>query len=130
MTGPILIVDDEPDMCWAMECILRSQGYSVVTVTSGEQALVALENQDFFCVLMDAKLRDMDGLDVVRQAGQLRPGAVRAVVVSGFHYHDDPIIRQSIESGLISGFLAKPFAHDELLKSLPKSDTQPRTALS
>lgn len=129
MTGPILIVDDEPDMCWAMECILRSQGYSVFTVTSGEQALVALENQDFFCVFMDAKLRDMDGLDVVRQAQQLRPGAVRAVVVSGFHYHDDPIIRQSIESGLISN-LAKPFAHDELLKSLPKSDTQPRTALS
>jgi CheY-like chemotaxis protein len=122
MTDPILIVDDEPDMCWAMECILRSQGYSVVTVTSGEQALAALEQQDFFFVFMDAKLRDMDGLDVVRHAQQLRSGTVRAVLVSGFHYHDDPIIRQSIESGLISGFLAKPFAHNELLKMLPKPD--------
>lgn len=122
MSGPILVVDDEPDMCWAMECILSSQGYTVVTVTSGELALATLDQQDFFFVFMDAKLPDMDGLDVVRQARQLRNGSVRTVLVSGFHYHDDPIIRQSIEIGLINGFLAKPFAHNELLEMLPKPD--------
>ncbi|MFM8443012.1 MAG: response regulator [Methylococcus sp.] len=123
MSGPILVVDDEPDMCWAMDCILSSQGYSVVTATSGEQALATLDQHDFFFVFMDAKLPDMDGLDVVRQARQLRSGSVRTVLVSGFHYHDDPIIRQSIEIGLINGFLAKPFAHNELLEMLPRPDS-------
>ena len=125
MTAPILIVDDEPDMCWAMEGILRSHGYSVVIVTSGEQASVELAQRDFFCVFMDAKLQDMNGLDVIRQAHRLRPGKVRAVLVSGYHYHDDPIIREAIEADVISGFLAKPFAHHDLLKMLPDPATQP-----
>ncbi len=119
MNEPILVVDDEPDMCWVMECILRSQGYEVVTVLSGEEACYQLANRDFFFVFMDAKLPDMDGLDVVRHAHATRPGIVRVVLVSGYHYHDDPVIRQAIDENLICGFLAKPFTHSDLLKALP-----------
>lgn len=123
MSIPILIVDDEPDMCWAMECILRSQGYEVVTVPSGVEACSQLAEHDFFFVFMDAKLRDMDGLDVIKHAQHLKPGKVHAVLVSGYHYHDDPIIRQAIDDGVIHGFLAKPFAHRDLLKALPQAVT-------
>lgn len=106
-------------MCWAVECILRSQGHEVVTVASGEEACNQLAGRDFFFVFMDAKLPDMDGLDVVRHAQKMKPGKVRAVLVSGYHYHDDPIIRQAIDEGVICGFLAKPFTHGDLLKALP-----------
>ena len=119
MNGPILVVDDEPDMCWVIECILRSQGYEVVAVLSGEEACYQLANRDFFFVFMDAKLPDMDGLDVVRHAHAIKPGSVRVVLVSGYHYHDDPVIRQAFDEGLICGFLAKPFTHSDLLKALP-----------
>ena len=124
MDGPILVVDDEPDMCWAMECILRSWGYEVVTATSGEAACRQLAERDFFFVFMDAKLPDMDGLDVVRLAQKLRPGKVRAVLVSGYHYHDDPIIRQAIAEGAIRGFVAKPFSHHDLMKTLPDAASE------
>jgi CheY-like chemotaxis protein len=119
MDGPVLVVDDEPDMCWAMECILRSWGYEVITVASGEEACQILLDRDFFFVFMDAKLPDMDGLDVVRYAQRMKPGKVRAVLVSGYHYHDDPIIRQAIDEGVICGFVAKPFTHNDLMKMLP-----------
>ncbi|MDD5034349.1 MAG: response regulator [Methylococcaceae bacterium] len=123
MNAPILVVDDEPDMCWAMESILKSQGYEVVTVLSGEEACYQLANRTFGFVFMDAKLPDMDGLDVVRRARAIAPDQVRAVLVSGYHYHDDPVIRQAIDEGVICGFLAKPFTHSDLLKALPKRDT-------
>jgi hypothetical protein len=46
---------------------------------------------------------------------------VRVVLVSGYHYHDDPVIRQAFDQGLICGFLAKPFTHNDLLNALPIS---------
>ena len=31
----VLVIDDEPDVCWALESLLESHGYSVVTVGNG-----------------------------------------------------------------------------------------------
>jgi hypothetical protein len=35
-------------------------------------------------------------------------------LVSGYHYSDDPVIRQAIEEGIICGFLAKPFSNQDI----------------
>lgn len=117
MNAPILIVDDEPDMCWAISHIVQSHGLHVVTAYSGKDACYKLLHGDFSFVLLDAKLPDMDGLEVARRAGMLskRP---RIVLVSGYHYYDDPVVRQAVSEGIIYGFLAKPFTNDELIKTL------------
>jgi FixJ family two-component response regulator len=42
----------------------------------------------------------------------------RIVLVSGYHYRDDPVVRHAISEGVICGFLAKPFTNKDLLNML------------
>jgi CheY-like chemotaxis protein len=119
MKEPVLIVDDEPDMCWVMHHILESQGYDVVSVTSGEDAIILLAEREFAFVLLDAKLTDVDGLELARNVQLSREKKLGIVLISGYHYHDDLDIRYAIRDGIICGFLAKPFTQADLLASLP-----------
>jgi CheY-like chemotaxis protein len=118
MSVPILVVDDEPDMCWAISHIIQSQNLNVVTAYSGKDACFKLANGDFLVVFLDAKLPDMDGLEIARRASTMMHGRPSIVLVSGYHYQDDPVIRHAIAEGIICAFLAKPFTNEELLKIL------------
>ncbi len=118
MNRPILIVDDEPDMCWVISHIIQSQGLHVITAYSGEDACFKLMHGEFSFVFLDAKLPDMDGLEVARRASTMVQGRPRVVLVSGYHYYDDPVVRHAIAEGIICGFLAKPFTNKELLNML------------
>jgi len=118
MNKSILIVDDEPDMCWVISQIIQSQGLNFVTAYTGEDACFKLANGDFSVVFLDAKLPDMDGLDVARRAIKMKEGRPPIVLVSGYHYQDDPVVRNAIADGIIHGFLAKPFTNEELLNIL------------
>lgn len=118
VNAPILIVDDEPDMCWAMAHILQSRGHKAVTALNAAEAQSLLAQGGFSKVFLDAKLPDMDGLEMARKARAIAPDKVRIVLISGYHYHDDPVIRQAIAEGVICGFLAKPFTHSDLLNAL------------
>lgn len=126
MGAPILIVDDEPDMCWAISHIIQSQGLNAVTACSGEDACFKLAHGEFSFVFLDAKLPDMDGLEVARHISTLLQGRLRVVLVSGYHYHDDPVVRHAMSEGIICGFLAKPFTNIELLEIL-RTLSQPST---
>ena len=67
MSKNILIVDDEPDMCWIISQLVQSQGFNVVTAYTGEDACLKLAKGRFSTVFLDAKLPDMDGFDVVKE---------------------------------------------------------------
>jgi DNA-binding NtrC family response regulator len=118
MSKNILIVDDEPDMCWVVSQIIQSQGLNVVTAYTGEDACFKLANGDFSVVFLDAKLPDMDGLDVARHINTMKVGKPCVVLVSGYHYQDDPVVRNAQVEGIICYFLAKPFTNEELLSIL------------
>src|SRR5580704_13698766 len=64
--APILLVDDRPGNLLALESILDSPGYEVVSVASGAEALAATARRDFAVILLDVMMPDMDGLDTVR----------------------------------------------------------------
>lgn len=118
MSAPILIVDDEPDMCWAISHIIESQGLNVIIAYTGEDACFKLAHGEFSFVLLDAKLPDMDGLEVARRASVLVKAKPHVVLVSGYHYCDDPVVCHAMAEGIISDFLAKPFTNKELLRIL------------
>lgn len=118
MNKSILIVDDEPDMCWVISQIIQSQGLNFVTAYTGEDPCFKLANGDFSVVFLDAKLPDMDGLDVARRAIKMKEGRPPIVLVSDYHYQDDPVVRNAIADGIIYSFLAKPFTNEEILNIL------------
>ncbi len=115
-----LIVDDDPDMCWALEHVLREQGLGTRRALSAEQALQEVRQWPYALALLDAKLPDMDGLDLARRIRVIDPG-IPMIVVSGYFYEDAPSIQQAQASKLIQDFVAKPFQHEEIRRAVRKA---------
>lgn len=109
----VLIVDDEPGMCWALGHILKGSGIVSVTATSGQEALRLAARQRFRLAFVDAKLADAEGLELARRIREADPG-IRIVLISGYFYGDDPEVLQASAAGVINGFVSKPFLHDEV----------------
>lgn len=116
-SSSFLIVDDEPEICWILERILRKTGGNCHIAANAQVALSLAERIPFDMAFLDAKLPDRDGLDLARQLLGSYPG-IRIVIVSGYYYRDDPTIAGAIQSGLITAFFAKPFDHDEILRTI------------
>jgi len=104
----ILIVDDEPDMCWALENILRPTGYAVTTATTGAEALELLAGGPYAAAFVDAKLPDMDGLELAASICQRSPHTA-VVLISGYYYQEDKTITERLQEDLFIGFISKPF---------------------
>jgi len=127
----VLIVDDEPDMCWVLENLLAGSGFDLRIAKTGQTALGLMETTKFSVALLDVKLTDMDGLDLARQIKAMNP-SINIVMISGYYYKDDVNIRRAMEEGFVSGFVSKPFLHEDvigMLQTLVSNDPQPHTIL-
>jgi DNA-binding NtrC family response regulator len=113
----ILIVDDEPDMGWALEHLLNRRGFATRKALSAREAMNLLGQHRFSCAFLDAKLPDMDGLELARRIRELAPGT-RIIMVSGYFYRDDVSIQEAISQKLIIDFISKPFLQEEILRVL------------
>ena len=113
----VLVVDDDPDICWALERVLGGLGAHCIRALDGQTALLAARLNRLTLALLDAKLPDMDGLEVARQIRSTDPG-VPIMLVSGYFYKDDPVIQAALEQGLICGFIEKPFSHKEVVETV------------
>ncbi|MEA3341020.1 MAG: response regulator [Chloroflexota bacterium] len=80
--GRILIVDDESNIVRPCVKALIARGYEAQGASNGQEALALLERESFDLLLLDLKMPGMDGLEVLRQAKDMRPG-VEAIIVSG-----------------------------------------------
>jgi CheY-like chemotaxis protein len=109
----ILVVDDEPDMCWAMENILRPAGYVVATTTRGVEALELIARESYALAFVDAKLPDLDGLELAALIRQRSPNTT-LVLISGYFYQEDRIVTEGLQKGFFIGFIAKPFDLEEV----------------
>jgi two-component system nitrogen regulation response regulator GlnG len=67
-TGRILVVDDEESIRWVLERACAQHGHAVVAVETGSAALAALREEPFDVALVDIRLPDVSGLEVVSQA--------------------------------------------------------------
>jgi CheY-like chemotaxis protein len=110
----ILVVDDEPDVCWALENILSPAGYAVTTTTQGVEALELLARQPYAVAFVDAKLPDLDGFELAALIRQRSPHTA-VVLISGYYYREDSIVMDGLAKNLYVGFLSKPFQISEVL---------------
>jgi DNA-binding NtrC family response regulator len=119
VTGAItvLIVDDEPDMCWALQHIIAQMGYQTVSAPSGQDVSQLVEGVTVELALVDAKLPDMEGVDLARQLRERRPN-IPVVLVSGYFYEHDPRVQEWIRQGVIWGFIGKPFVLSQVRKAI------------
>jgi CheY-like chemotaxis protein len=113
----ILIVDDEPDMCWALEHLLNKRGYATRKALTAVEALKLMRRHRFTCAFLDAKLPDMDGLELARRIREMAPD-MRILMVSGYFYRDDVSIQEAMTQGVIIDLISKPFLQEEILRVL------------
>lgn len=117
----ILVVDDDPDVCWALKRVLCEEGHTVETVESGREALTRLQDTRFQLILIDAKLSDIDGMDLARRMRAERACVAPLILVSGYFYSDDNLVQECLRSGLFCAFVTKPFRHEDLRHVIRKT---------
>jgi len=106
----ILVVDDKVEICGVLGQFLTGQGYTVVTATSGEEALLQLGYERPDIVLLDVQMPDMSGLEVLREIRALG-NAMRVVMITGLW---DEGVREEALRGGADAYLTKPFRLREL----------------
>lgn len=108
----ILVIDDEDVIRIAVKRILENKtNYHITAVDSGREGLEMLVKESFDLVLLDIKMPDMDGLEVLRLILSIKPEQ-NVIIMSG--YTTKETIKQAIEEGA-SAFIEKPFTPEKLI---------------
>jgi len=107
----ILIVDDERNILLTFGQALRLAGYTTEVATSGREGLERLQTRPIDVVLLDVKLPDLDGLQILQQIREIRK-EVPVLMMSG-HGTIDTAVR-AVRLGALD-FLEKPVAKERLL---------------
>jgi two-component system NtrC family sensor kinase len=106
----VLIIDDDPMVITLCTRILKGEGFETKGVLSGKEGIELLGKESFALILLDIKLPDVSGLDVLRAARELDPEAA-VIVVTG--YGTLEIALGSLRAGA-QGFILKPVTPEEL----------------
>lgn len=110
MEANILIVEDNEDICLVIADNLRKAGHRVKTVFNGEDALSLLHKNIFDLMLLDIRLPNKDGMQVLKEAHEIDPDLL--VVMITAHGTIQSAV-EAMKAGAYD-FLMKPFELDEL----------------
>jgi CheY-like chemotaxis protein len=115
--GPVLVVDDDPDVREALAEAITRTGRSVLMAGDGSEALSVLDAGTVrpCVVLLDWMMAPMDGGEFLEHVKTRDLGELRVVVVSA----NTHLVPKAVLPGLL-GTLRKPFALEELLSVLDR----------
>lgn len=114
MTHQVLVVDDENTLRHFLRLNLQEQGYQVTEAADGQSALSLIDQNSFDVALVDLRLTDMDGLDIVRHLRQVSP-KTSVIILTAYATLDSSI--EALRQGA-HDYLTKPFDTTELLASV------------
>ncbi|HAU38315.1 MAG TPA: hypothetical protein DCX07_11460 [Phycisphaerales bacterium] len=108
----ILVVDDSTQITSLIREILRACGAEVVTVNSGQQAMVRVQVDEFDLLLLDVKMPETDGWRILMFVRDVQPELLpHTILLTGDRYHAETIHRAG---QMAVPVIYKPFDVDEL----------------
>lgn len=110
------VVDDEDLIRKSLEAVLRFENYEVASFSSGIDFLEALPGLNPGCVILDVRMPQMSGLEVLEILKRNRP-QIPVIVMSGFA--DVAMAVKAMQSGALD-FIEKPFQHNDVLNTVEK----------
>ncbi|MFA4966761.1 MAG: sigma-54 dependent transcriptional regulator [Candidatus Margulisiibacteriota bacterium] len=112
----VLIIDDESDMQETLKSILK-KNYSPVAASNGKEGLKELKNGNFHLVLLDLRMPEMDGIEVLKKIKEL-DSSIPVIMVTA-----SKDLRSAVEAMKTGAedFVSKPFEVDELLAVIEKA---------
>jgi CheY-like chemotaxis protein len=129
----VLIVDDDPMVCAAIEVCLERHGFDVTTADGGEAGLRALEDAGFDLMLVDIFMPHMRGFESIRIFHERAP-SVPLVAMSGYAFANldlpaPDFLRMALELGAMR-CLRKPFTPGALLAIVNECLAEARSRVS
>src|SRR3954471_15802835 len=101
----LLIIDDEPSICWGLEKLARRLGHEPLTAGSAEQGITLAREQGADAVLIDVRLPGKDGLEAIADLRQVL-GDVPMIVMTA--YGDLGTAVEAVRRGSFE-YVVKPF---------------------
>ena len=110
----ILIVDDDDAIRTTMKAILEDEGYTVDTASTGKEAIARTEKDVYNLALLDIRLPDMEGVDLLKLMKDPTP-RTRKIMVTGF-----PTVQNAISAvnKQADAYLVKPVDIEKLLQTV------------
>lgn len=117
---PVLVVDDELAVCESAAMLLQELGMRGSWVLSGAEAVERVveaheRRDDFYAVILDWKMPDMDGLETVRVIRKRVGAKVPIIIISAYDYSN--IEKEFIDAGA-DAFISKPLFKSKMLHVL------------
>ncbi len=113
----LLVVDDDTSMREFLELLLSRENYRVTTAENGNRALDLIRNYIFDLVLVDIRLGDITGLEVLKQVKKQHPDTV-VIMISA--YSTTEIAVAAMNEGAYD-FVPKPFDNSELRQTIARA---------
>jgi two-component system NtrC family response regulator len=112
----LLIIDDEHVIRDGCRLVLSGRGHSVDTCVNGREGIEAIQKGSYDLVLLDMKLPDIDGMDILRTVKKKKL-SVFVIVMTGYSS-----VQNAVEAMKLGAFdyLAKPFSDDELVLAVER----------
>lgn len=110
----ILIVDDDETILKSLTVVLRENGYSVDTAENGREAITKSEKDAYNLALIDIRLPDMDGVQLLTAMKDTTPKMVK-IIITGYPSLQNAI--EAVNKGA-DGYIVKPIKMDELLSMI------------
>jgi two-component system response regulator HydG len=104
---PILVVDDDADICSTLTEVLKLHGYDVLTAGSGEEAVMIAGEKECQMAFIDVKLPNIDGLETFLRLKEINP-AILTIMMTGFRNEVKDALIKAQEASAIT-CLYKPF---------------------
>jgi len=117
----ILIVDDEESICEMLSIMLEKEGYFTQAVNTAKEALSLFQKEDFDCLILDIKMPEMDGLELLSQVKKI-DSQIKVIMITAFGSMESTI--QALRAGA-NDYFVKPFNGEEIklrLKNLLERD--------
>jgi len=116
----VLVVDDEKGLRVGTGRLLEMEGFSVKTAENGTEGILLGTREDFDLAIIDMKMPDIDGIEVLRKIRKSKPNTVCFIATAYASYET------AIEATRIGafGYIPKPFSPEELIQQLNKGYSQ------
>lgn len=113
----ILVVDDETDICDFVKTFFKERGFQVFTALNSEEALLITKRDKPDLVLLDIKMKGMDGLAVLKHIRELDK-TIKIIMVTALE--DQEKIHEAYKLGAID-YITKPLALDYLEEAVGRN---------
>ena len=110
----ILLIDDDKNFTKIFSGILKGEGYDIVVAYTGAEALEILEDNFFAILIIDIRLPDMDGIELITKINKTDPD-MRKIILTGNPSLDN--VKQALKKGA-HDYLIKPVKLEEIKETI------------